>query len=53
MIGRGSFGHVYKAVCKLNQRTYALKQQSKEKIKANNLMKYVLSEQQIIQKLHH
>ncbi|CAD8056496.1 unnamed protein product [Paramecium sonneborni] len=51
MIGKGSFGNVYKA--KYKHINCAIKQQEKDKLIRNGFLKYIISELQILRQIRH
>jgi serine/threonine protein kinase len=52
LIGKGSFGNVYKARFLKNGIIYALKQQSKQKLMKDKNLKYALGENKILRRTY-
>lgn len=53
VIGKGSFGKVMEVVHKSTQKTYAMKEMSKEVIERENLLEHIFAEKSILQKISH
>ena len=53
LIGKGSFGEVYLVQMKKTQILYAMKVLHKDKIKKHNLIKYALTERNVLSVTNH
>jgi serine/threonine protein kinase len=53
LLGTGSFGEVYLVEKISSKRLYAMKVLTKSKIKSQNLIKYALTERNVMSVMHH
>jgi serine/threonine protein kinase len=53
LLGKGSFGEVFQVKHKRNEQEYAMKVLQKTKIMSNNLLRYAMTERNVLAYVHH